>query len=159
MKIILMGFFSILVNSAMAAEIILGDLPAKSFTAVINNEDPTKLTINNSTYDFHNTISDIRKLTLVVDKKSQEMLLVILAVANAVQTVKIYIPVPNPNFPLRPQKLNPVCEFRNEGSFIGEDDRELQGKFVIQGQDLMVKVGKYDGVNPVVYELKKCLSF
>ena len=166
MKMILMGLLTVLVNSAMAADITLGTLPGKTFNAIINNEDPTKLTIQNiplnttSTYNFHNTISDIRKLTLKVsDKNSQEMLLVVLAVANTQQTVKIYIPVPNKNIPFSTQKLNPVCEFKNEGSFLGEDDVELQGKFQIQDNKLMVKIGKYDGVNPVAYHLEKCLSF
>ncbi len=167
MRIFLIGLLTILANSSMAApEILLGNLPGKTFSAVINEQDPTKLTIqniplkSNSTYNFHNTISDIRKLTLKVsDKNSQEMLLVVLAVANTEQTVKIFIPVPNQNIPLRTQKLNPVCEFKNQGSFLGEDDGELQGKFLIQNNNLMVKVGIYDGVNPVVYHLEKCLSF
>jgi hypothetical protein len=154
------------------AQISVGQLTPESFTSTIQSEDPTKLTIRNSrtkteqTLKFKTTISDTKKLVLsTLNKKNQvvqlEMLLVVLAVYDKEQSVKIFIPEKNEEIQIQGQ-LNPTCSLRNEGDFSWDTDQELMERIQLiqQGskQKLQIKIGQYKE-GKVQFSWVDCFSF
>jgi hypothetical protein len=172
MKIILLIICLFSQNVFAKAQVAPGSLSTETFTAEINNEEPTKLTIRNllnktgQTVQFKTTISDTKKLVLsALNKKNQvvqlEMLLVVLAVYDKEQSVKIFIPVKNEDIQIQGQ-LNPTCSLRNEGDFSWDTDKELMERvqLVQQGSKniLQIKIGRYKE-GKVQFSWADCFSF
>ena len=148
----------------------VGSAQTESFKADII--DPMKLTLTNlknqdqQTLNFKNSISDIKKVTLETNIKSNkkaslEMLLVVLSVYDKEQSVRLYIPVKTEEIPIK-GKLNPVCEFKNHGDFSWSSDKELEERLrlVSQGNErkFQIKISKLEQGTSKLYWVN-CFTF
>lgn len=139
------------------SQLRVGAASPEAFTATIDSENPMKLSIQklfsgeSQDLKFKNTISDIKKLTITTNDKNNktiniEILLVVLTVFNAEQSVQAFIPVKPEAFEIK-GKLNPVCALRNEGDFSWDNDSDLEKRVRLVSEknqnNFQIQIGRY----------------
>jgi hypothetical protein len=116
------------------------------------------------------TISDVQKLSLLPAKGDRlvspvEMLLVVLAKGNPVQTIQVFVPAADEKV-IASSQTDPICELENFGDFSWEKPSDLSGKIRLvkkgRKQELQIRIGKMK--NPakpssVRQHWLKCFSF
>lgn len=155
-----------------AAELSVGASEKEDFTATITN--PRELSLQNlrsgktETIKFKNSsISDISKLHLTAVKNKSsvnlEMLLVVLSVFDKEQSVQIYVPVRKEALEIQQQKMNPVCQFSNQGDFSWDQPSQLEQKIRLSEQDgkthFQIAISHLDKSGAPVNNWKTCFSF
>ncbi len=85
---------------------------------------------------FENSVSDFKKIKISQTNKQKELLLVVLSVSNAEQSVKVLA---------FDKKVETTCSLKNEGDFSWDTDQELleRVRTISQGskEKLQIKIG------------------